>query len=215
MIVLIGSEKGGTGKTTLATNLAAMRVTQGRDLLLIDTDPQGSASAWAATRSEDEDLPRVSSIQKFGKAIASEVKGLATKYEDLLIDTGGRNSVELRAAMTVADILVIPIQASQFDVWTLGVMDKLVLDVKTFNENLIVKVVLTRASTHYAVQETREAKEVLADDFENLVLSPVIIHDRIAYRKAAKAGMSVLELDGEDKAQREVKRLYQEIFADA
>lgn len=212
MIVLIGSEKGGTGKTTLATNLAAMRVSSGSDLLLIDTDPQGSASAWAATRSEDENLPRVSSIQKFGKAIASEVKGLATKYDDLLIDTGGRNSIELRAAMTVADLLIIPIQASQFDVWTLGVMDKLVLDATAFNENLTVKVVLTRASTHYAVNETREAQEILEDDFENLTLSKVIIYDRIAYRKAAKAGMSVIELQTEEKASKEVQSLYQEIF---
>lgn len=212
MIILIGSEKGGTGKTTLATNLAAMRVSAGKDLLLIDTDPQGSASAWAATRSEDDELPRVSSIQKFGKAIGSEVKGLATKYEDLLIDTGGRNSIELRATMTIADLLIIPIQASQFDVWTLGVMDKLVLDATTFNENLKVKVVLTRASTHYAVQETREAKEILEDDFENLPISEVIIYDRIAYRKAAKAGMSVIELQTEEKASKEVTKLYREIF---
>lgn len=213
MIILIGSEKGGTGKTTIATNLAAMRVSAGSDLLMIDTDPQGSASAWAATRSEEDELPRVSSIQKFGKAIAAEVKGLASKYDDLLIDTGGRNSIELRAAMTVADVLIIPIQASQFDVWTLGVMDKLVLDVSTFNPDLIVKVVLTRASTHYAVHETREAKEILEDDFENLALSNVIVYDRIAYRKAAKAGMSVLELKTEEKASKEMNKLYQEVFS--
>lgn len=213
MIILIGSEKGGTGKTTLAANIAAMRVSAGSDLLLIDTDPQGSASAWAATRSEEENLPRVSSIQKFGKTIAAEVNGLTSKYDDLLIDTGGRNSIELRAAMTVADLLIIPIQASQFDVWTLGVMDKLVLDATAFNSNLIVKVVLTRASTHYAVQETSEAKEILEDDFENLTLSKVIIHDRIAYRKAAKTGMSVPELKIEEKASKEVTNLYEEIFS--
>ena len=76
MIVLIGGEKGGTGKTTIATNLAALRALAGRDVLLVDTDPQGSASYWASSRDEDGIKPRVACIQKFGKGLQGEVQDL-------------------------------------------------------------------------------------------------------------------------------------------
>ncbi len=74
MIILIGGEKGGTGKTTLATSLAANRALAGRDVLLIDTDTQGSASYWAQSRGESEARPRrVACVQKFGKGLQAEV----------------------------------------------------------------------------------------------------------------------------------------------
>ncbi len=68
-IILIGGEKGGTGKTTLAVNLAALRALTGRDVLVIDTDIQASASYWAQTRDETGVTPRVACIQKFGKGL--------------------------------------------------------------------------------------------------------------------------------------------------
>ena len=126
MIILFGGEKGGTGKTTLATNLAAMRARAGRDVLLIDTDPQGSASYWTQCRDEEKVEPRVACVQKFGKGLQAEVRDLANRYQDIIIDAGGRESVELRAGIVVADFAFIPIQPSQFDVWTLGRMDDLV-----------------------------------------------------------------------------------------
>ena len=59
MILLLGGEKGGTGKTTIATNLAALRAAAGYDVLLIDTDRQGTAAAWCQVRAEDPRLPRI------------------------------------------------------------------------------------------------------------------------------------------------------------
>ena len=82
-MILIGGEKGGTGKTTLATNLAAMRALEGHDVLLIDSDPQGSANYWAQSRDELAIKPRVACVQKFGKGLAMEVakEGLAVVTE--------------------------------------------------------------------------------------------------------------------------------------
>ena len=212
MIILIGGEKGGTGKTTLATNLAAMRLNQDGDLLVIDTDKQGSASYWAATRESNKQVRRVPSIQKFGKTITSEIRDLAQRYQDIIIDAGGRDSIELRAAMTVAQKLIIPIQASQFDVWTLGAMNDLVNQAKAFNEDLQTFVILNRASTNPSVSEVGEAREVMAD-FENLVLFQTVVHDRIAYRKAAKSGLAVGELQPKEvKAAIEMTSLYTEVF---
>lgn len=214
MIVLIGGEKGGTGKTTLATNLAAMRVLEGRDVLLIDTDPQGSANYLVQSRDEVKIKPRVSCIQKFGKGLAVEVKNLATRYQDIILDAGGRDSVELRSALVAAEKVYIPIQPSQFDIWTLNAMNVLVETAKGFNPQLQASVIISRASTNPSVQEAKETRVLLAD-FPNLQPIDVVIRDRIAYRKAAKDGLSVTELKPTDiKADEEMQKLYLEVFND-
>jgi chromosome partitioning protein len=215
MIVLVGGEKGGTGKTTIATNLAAKRALAGRDVLLVDTDQQGSANYWAQNREEPEAKPgRVACVQKFGKGLQAEVRDLAKRYEDIVIDAGGRDSVELRAALVVADKAYIPIQPSQFDIWTLDRMDELVSGALGFNPDLKACVVISRASTNPSVHEFRDTQEILAD-FSNLALSRVVIRDRIAYRKAARDGLCVDELKPKDlKASEEIEALYSEAFDD-
>lgn len=213
-IILIGGEKGGTGKTTLAVNLAALRALQGRDVLLIDTDIQASASYWAQSRDEAGTQPRVACIQKFGKGLQTEVRDLAKRYQDLIIDAGGRDSLELRAALVIAERVYIPIQPSQFDIWTLGRMDDLVKTAQGFNPELQARVVISRASTNPSVNEVAEARNLLAD-FEHVQLSSVVIRDRIAYRKAARDGLSVEELKPADpKAVEEIQALFQEVFHD-
>lgn len=214
MIILIGGEKGGTGKTTLATNLAAMRALSGRDVLLIDTDPQGSSNYWVQSRDEESITPRVACVQKFGKGLPAEVKDLAHRYQDIVIDAGGRDSVELRSALVVAEKAYIPIQPSQFDIWTLNQMDELVETAKGFNPDLKAKVIISRSSTNPSVHESDETGKLLAD-FLNLDLANVTIRDRIAYRKAAKDGLAVTELKPKDpKAVEEMEMLYQEVFGD-
>jgi chromosome partitioning protein len=213
MIVLIGGEKGGTGKTTLATNLAAMRALAGRDVLLIDTDPQGSANYWAQSRDEEKITPRVACVQKFGKGIPAEVKDLATRYDDIIIDAGGRDSVELRSSMVIAEKVYIPIQPSQFDIWTLGQMDELVETARGFNPGLQARVIISRSSTNPSVRESDQAGQLLVADFPNLDLADVTIRDRIAYRKAAKDGMAVAELSPKDsKAAEEMETFYKEVY---
>ena len=96
MVVIVGGEKGGTGKTTLAVNLAAYRTGEGYEVLIVDTDRQGSASFWAQTRAENEKKGHIPCVQKFGKNLPKDVMSLASKYEDIIIDAGGRDSMELR-----------------------------------------------------------------------------------------------------------------------
>lgn len=211
-IILVGGEKGGTGKTTLATNLAAMRAAEGRDVLLIDTDPQGSASFWAATRAEAGELVRVGSVQKFGKGLAGEIRDLATRYQDVVIDAGGRESIDLRAALTVAERAVLPVQASQFDLWTIEALAELIEQAQGFNPGLKPLVVISRASTNAASGDTDQAREFLAD-YPTLTLANAIIRDRVAFRRAAGAGKSVLEVAADPKAAAEIQQLYKEVFA--
>lgn len=213
MIMLIGGEKGGPGKTTIGTNLAAMRAHEGRDVLLVDTDIQGSASFWVQTRDEAGITPRVHNVQKFGKNLSNEIRDLSKRYQDIIIDAGGRDSSELRAALVCADIAIIPVQASQFDLWTLNRMDEMVKLARNFNEGLQVRILLSRAATNLAVPETEEAQEVIAD-YETFSLLDTIIRERIAFRRAAAEGKCVTEMYSADneKAAFEITQLYKEIY---
>jgi chromosome partitioning protein len=213
MIIVIGNEKGGVGKTTLATNLAAVAASEGRDVLLVDTDIQGSAQAWATSRDEAEISPRIPTISKFGKGLVKELPGLQDRYESIIVDAGGRDSVELRSSLVVADKLLAPVQASQFDLWALERLAEVLTQAQGLNPDLTASVVITRASPNPVVSETKEAHEFL-NDFKELPLTKTLIRDRIAYRRATRAGLAVTEINPRDsKAVSEILSLYQEVFS--
>lgn len=138
MIIVVGGTKGGTGKSTLVTNLAAIDVNQGHDSLLVDADRQGSASAWAAAREEaGASIRRVPSVQKFGQlSLTNELKALTKKYDNVFVDAGGYDSEELRAAILAADRLYIPLRPAQFDVWTLPKIIEIAAQSQMYNPEL-------------------------------------------------------------------------------
>jgi chromosome partitioning protein len=212
MILLLGGEKGGTGKTTLAVNLAALIALSGKDVLLIDTDRQGSANFWASIRDESGALPRIPCVQKFGKSLAKDVIDLAGRYEEIVIDAGGRDSMELRYSLGVADRVYIPIQPSQFDLVTLDQMDRLVEQAQALNPGLESFVVINRASTNPTVTDTHEAVE-LVSEFEHLTLADTILRERVAYQRSVREGLSVAEVPHPDyKAVTEMSSLYKEMY---
>lgn len=212
MILLIGGEKGGPGKTTVATNLAAMRTTEIGDVLLIDTDRQPTASYWCSLREDKEIFPRVSSIQKYDKSVRTEILELKKKYTDIIIDAGGRDSPELRGSLLVCDKAIFPLRPSQFDLWTIGRLDHLIETASEINEKLEAYILVSQASPNPAVKEAEEMTQFLSD-FKNMHLLKSVLHERISYRRAALNGMAVSEYKPEDlKATEEITNLYKEIF---
>ena len=214
MIVLIGGEKGGTGKTTLATALAVLAAREGRDVLLVDTDRQGSATAWAAAREAAGAQPRIPCVGMRGKSVAGDLRAMAGRFADVIVDAGGRDSVELRYALTAAHRLYIPITPGQFDVWTLQTMADLIDQARPFNEGLQGHVVLNRASPNPVVGEAAEAGAAAGE--YGLGLARTILRDRIAHRYAARAGLAAVEESPADpKAVAELRGLYREVFGEA
>lgn len=215
MIIVIGGEKGGTGKTTIATNLVQMRASKGHDVLLIDTDKQASSSLWASTREEEEREPRVNCIEKTAttnKGIAADIVDIAQRYEDVIVDAGGRDSVELRSGIACADILIIPIQASQLDLWTLNMMEELVSNSLPYNPKLKAYCVINRGSTNPSVSETKEASELM-QDLEVIQSCNIILRERISFRKAISEGQGIEEMKPVDhKAKEEINELYKFLF---
>lgn len=214
MIILIGGEKGGTGKTTIATNLAAVRSKSGHDVLLLDADRQGTASLWAQVRDDVQVEPRVPCVQKFGKGLPKDVLDLANRYEDIIIDAGGRDSIELRYALGIANAAFIPVQSTQFDLWSLQHMDDLIEQAQSININLSAYIIINRASTNPGVSDTSEAVEYLSN-YERLNVLETIVRERVVFQRCVRGGRSVVETTPEDKkASLEIKSLYKEIYHD-
>lgn len=212
MIILVGGEKGGPGKTTIATNLAAIRSKKHADVLLMDTDRQPTASYWCSIREDANIKPRVASIQKFDKAVRTEAAALQEKYKDIIIDAGGRDSPELRASLLIAKKAIFPLRPSQFDLWTLGRLNVLVESAKEVNDELEAFVVINQASTNPGVKEVEEAQELI-QEFSNLSVLKTYICERISFRRAAIQGRAVTEYKPEDgRATEEIISLYREIY---
>ena len=85
MVIIIASEKGGTGKTTMCTNLAVMRAKKGSDVLLIDADPQKSSADFVDVRNEEGNLPDITCSSIIGRSIKSEVQKIQPKFDDIFI----------------------------------------------------------------------------------------------------------------------------------
>ena len=212
MIILIGGEKGGPGKTTLATNIAAIRTNEMHDVLLVDTDRQPTSSYWCSLREDKGIKPRITSIQKYDKAVRTEIIELKKKFTDIIVDAGGRDSPELRGSLLVCDKAIFPLRPSQFDLWTLGRLNTLVETAMEINENLKSYIIINQASPNPAVKEVEEMKEFLSE-FKNIKLLKTVICERISFRRAALNGMAVNEYKPEDiKANEEMMNFYREIF---
>lgn len=213
MIILFGGEKGGTGKTTMAINMAVQRALQGRDVLLIDADKQGSASQWASTRAQERFTPYITCVSILGKALTEQVRALTPKYDDIVIDAGGVDSLELRAGMLVADAIVTPAKPSQFDVFTLSKMDRLVAEARAFNQNLQAGILTNIAPTNPNMTDAQEMADFV-DELQNYSLLKTIVKDRKAYRLCARDGMGAAEyLKGDEKAAFEMNQLAKEVWA--
>lgn len=210
MILTVGNIKGGVGKTTLAINIAIARALGGRDILLVDGDEQGTAATFTDLRSEQLGQPGYTAVVLQGAALRTQVRQLSKKYDDIIIDVGGRDTGSLRAALTVSDTLLVPVQPRTFDIWAIDQIAELVKEAREINEGLKALMVLNAADAQG--RDNEEAAQAL-QEAEGLELLPVIIGRRKAFPNAAASGRSVLENTPKDpKATEELQALLTSIY---
>jgi chromosome partitioning protein len=213
MILTVGNTKGGVGKTTLAVNLVIARALDHSDVLLVDGDEQRTALTFTDLRTELLGSPGYTAVALDGAAIRTQVRQLAPKYEDLVIDVGGRNTGSLRAALTVSDVLLVPMQPRSFDLWAVDQMVELVSEARELNPTLRALLVINAAD---AQGTDNQDAAVALQDTPGMSVLPVKIGRRKAFPNAAAAGRSVIEQgkDKDGKAVAELLALVQLVYAD-
>lgn len=191
MIVTVGNTKGGVGKTTLALNLAIERALAGRDVWLIDGDRQGTAQTAISLRAEAGKTPAIACAQYVdGSTLRTQLKHQCPKFQEIIIDVGGRDSTALRAALVLSDVLVVPFAPRSLDVWALADICALIDEARAMNELLCAFAVLNLADP--AGADNVEAAAAVAD-FPQLIYLDAPIRRRKAIANAAGQGLSVLE----------------------
>jgi chromosome partitioning protein len=210
MILTVGNIKGGVGKTTLALNVAIARANMGKDILLVDGDEQHTALTFTELRTEQLGSPGYTSVSLQGAALRTQVRQLAPKYDDIIIDVGGRDTGSLRAALTVTETLLIPVQPRSFDIWSVDQMAQLVKEAREINTDLQAVVLLNAADAQG--KDNEEAADALKES-EGLDLLPFTIGRRKAFPNAASSGRAVTEHSPKDaKAVSELQALIKALY---
>ena len=208
MIYTIGGIKGGSGKTTVATNLTVWLSSQGRDVLLVDADDQETATDFTMWRSELTDgNTGYTAIQLSDSAVRTEVLKLEPKYDDIVIDTGGRDTASQRAALSIANLFLLPFIPRSFDIWTLEKVTALIDEIRPINPALKILAFLNRSDPRGG--DNLGASELLSESGVFTFLDTAL-GNRKAFANAAARGMGVTEVKPKDKkAVGELEALFQ------
>ena len=210
MVILVGGQKGGTGKSTLSICLAAYLAQHGHEVILVDANSdQGTAANWAARRDTVDGVNAVVCVEKSGN-IHKSILALAEKYEYTIVDTGGQDSKELRTALPAADILITPVRPSQADLETLVHVADLVDQARDMNPDLSARVVITNAPANPKIQLLEEAKEALAG-LQSIGLLKSVVYMRKSYMDALSSGLGVTEQTKDKKSAMEIAALAKEL----
>ena len=193
MIIVVGSNKGGCGKTTTATNLSVAFAKKGFDVCLVDADPQRSAAKWHKDREDQEVLPQITLIEKLDN-LTNTLKTLDSKFDHVIVDVAGRNSREMITGSMVADIILAPHQASQLDLDTLEELQQQTQRIRDFNQDLQVRIYHAMASTNPSVKNIERNEFIdYVSQFPEFKALNSIGYYRKAYKDVASEGKSVLE----------------------
>ena len=204
MIIAILNQKGGAGKTTIAINLARALKQKGDKVLLVDSDPQGSARDWHAAG--DGNLLNVVGLDR--PTLDKDIKSVSDGYKWVIIDGAPQLADMAVCAIKCADVVLIPVQPSPYDIWA---SEDLVEVVKTrqqvTNGKPKAAFIISRQ-----INNTNLGKEVR--DALNGYELPVFksgTFQRVIYAKTAASGSTVIDTDPNGDAASEIKNIAKEL----
>lgn len=209
-IIAIGSQKGGVGKTTVATNLACWLSRHG-ETLLVDADDQNSAADFTAYREATRGDTGYTLTQLTGLNVRKQVQSMANKYEHIVIDTGGRDTTSQRAAMSICDVFLTPFNPRSYDLWTVTKVCEIVDEIQA-NRTTPMQAFSFINRADIKSQDNRQVAEVL-QGYEQLKFLPFPLSNRKAFANSAAMGLAVYEMEQPDlKAIAELDKLFNAVI---
>lgn len=203
-VITIGGQKGGTGKTTIAAELA-VNLSKDASLLFVDTDPQSSSTDFCNSRRDE--LPDIgfTAIQLQDKAVLTEVSKMKAHYDYVVIDAGGYDSASQRYALSISDIYISVFKPESLALWTLENVEKIIEEMSLANPALKAYSLLNLGWP--SGSDNEESAEILRES-ELIHLLPCVIQRRKAFCDATGKGLSVIErIPKDSKAVAEIEEL--------
>jgi len=208
MIIALLNQKGGVGKTTLATHIAGELAMRGQQVVLLDADPQGSALDWTQRRAQ-QGLPRLfSAVGLARETLHQEAPELARRADHVVIDGPPRIAALARSALLAAERVLIPVQPSPYDLWASAEMVALIREAQVFRPALRAAFAINRRVSTTIIG--REARQALADQPLPALRSEV--HQRIVFPDSVAAGRLARETAPDGAATREITALVDELL---
>lgn len=225
-VVAIVAQKGGPGKSTLTQSVAAIRAGLKHKCAILDLDDQETTYLWSFDRAETRsqlrpELPHIpvdkidfTKVTKTREAIAKKLDAMLAEYKDVFIDVGGKDTDRFRAALIVADRVVVPMEPGKADLNTIPKLIALLDELEPrLKRKIPISAVLNKTTNlKKMVDETVEGMKEFAD---RVPLLPEMIGTRSSFKVALAKGLGVHELKGKEadvKAALETKSVYLEIF---
>jgi chromosome partitioning protein len=209
MITVIGSFKGGSGKSTVTFNLAVWLAMADLDVRVIDTDPQATLRDVAEIRDEEGYEPRVN--VEGNRALKDD--GLKDA-DEVLIDIGTADLKTMKQALGMADRILVPVPPSQADIWSTQRFIQFVHALVDEKNKPDVIGFINRGDTHHAVRETDEAAAALVA-LPGIKFIKPRLSQRTLFRRSFSEGLAVFEMRPRSKGSKEFldlsARLYPEL----
>jgi chromosome partitioning protein len=211
-IIAVVNQKGGAGKTTVSMQLAGTLGRRGHKVLVIDADPQATATRWAASASDEQPFPAsISGLSAAGGKVHREAQKYIEDFEYIVIDCPpAADSPVPQSALMIADVALVPVIPSPLDLWASVGIARVIDSIRDINEALEPRLVVNQCQLNTSL--AREAVEVLRE--YSIPLAKTRLHHRTAYRQAAVYGGTVHILGKKaEQAIAEIDALTDEVLA--
>ncbi|MBV8885139.1 MAG: ParA family protein [Chroococcidiopsidaceae cyanobacterium CP_BM_RX_35] len=188
-IIAVANQKGGPGKTTLSMQLAGALSRRGYKILVVDADPQGTATRWAASANDETPFPAsVVGLSAANAKVHREVKKFVDDYDGIIIDCPpAADSPVPQSALLIADLALVPIIPSPLDMWAAVGIRQVIINVSELNESLQSRLVMNQCQPHTTLAQ--ESLEILPEF--GIELAKTYVRHRQIYRQSAVFGQTV------------------------